>query len=95
MRPVVGLVWYRRADYRRVLEVMLDAENLPRTFDKWQGQAERAETDFKRRGHATVRAYVDPNDFVAWCAATGHQVDAKGRNAWANLAARRHQIGEN
>jgi hypothetical protein len=85
MRPRgTGIAWYRRADYRRILEIMTDREKLPVTFDKWQSQAEHAERQLKAQGHFIIRVHIDPEDFVAWCAANGLDIDAKGRMAFVN-----------
>ncbi|MHA3791621.1 hypothetical protein [Sphingomonas sp. YL-JM2C] len=80
----VGICWYRRADYKRVLEIMADRDVLPSTFDKWQSRAEGAERALKGAGHQVYRAVIDPDHFVEWCNANGHDVDAKGRNAFAS-----------
>ncbi len=37
---VVGVPWYTRQNYRRILEIMEDAHLLPSTFDKWLHAAE-------------------------------------------------------
>lgn len=95
IRPsVVGMPWYKRADYRRILEIMDDAEQLPTTFDKWQGRAESMERQQIRAGIPVIRAYIDPDKFVAWCAETGCKVDAEARMAWGNLAAYRTANGQ-
>ena len=48
----VGLVWYRRADYARVLDMMADAAELPETFDAWKRQAEEARRHAGNLAHA-------------------------------------------
>lgn len=84
-----GIAWYRRQDYPRILRVMDDAEVLPPTWEKWHYRADRLERDLKRRSAVTLRAVIDPDDFPAWCAAQGLNVDAHARNAFAaEMAAR-------
>jgi hypothetical protein len=39
---VTGMSWYRREDYPRILQIMLDAHKLPRTFDDWKGKPRAA-----------------------------------------------------
>jgi hypothetical protein len=89
LRPGVracGIAWYRRQDYRRTLEVMEDREKLPLTFDKWQSRAEHAERQLRAEGQLPIRVPIDPEEFVAWCAARGLNVDAEGRMAFVNDA---------
>lgn len=79
-----GIPWYKRADYARILEIMVDAELLPVTFDQWQGKAEKIERDLIRAGTPVHRVHVDPQQFVTWCAGRGLHVDADGRRAFAS-----------
>lgn len=83
----VGLVWYSRQDYPRILEIMEDSFKLPETFDKWLRSAELGEREMKRAGHIVVRARVDPAVFREWCVSNGVKADAEGRMKWANLCA--------
>lgn len=90
----IGIPWYKRADYARILEIMADRDKLPETFDKWQSKAEQAERGAKAAGKLTVRAHIDPDNFVAWCAANGVELDSHGRNKWAAEIAYRAFVGE-
>lgn len=85
VRPTdaVGIPWYKRADYPRIVQVMADPELLPETFDKWQFKAEKMEALFRREGRNPIRVPLDPEKFVAWCARYGCDVDAAGRRAFA------------
>jgi hypothetical protein len=80
----IGIPWYYRQDYRRILDIMEDAGSLPETYHGWLKLAEKAESDYKRQGFIVVRAIVDPSKFPAWAAARGLNVDAKARMQWAN-----------
>ena len=85
----VGIPWYRRHDYKRALEIMSDRDVLPITFDKWQSAAENVERGLRSKGHTAVRAHLDPDEFIAWCAEHGHDPNASGRNAFAAAVAYR------
>jgi hypothetical protein len=86
----IGVPWYVRQDYSRLLAIMEDADVLPPRYDQWLQRAERFERDRLREGQIVVRAIIDPQNFPAWCAARGLNVDAKGRAAFAGEEARRH-----
>jgi hypothetical protein len=84
----MGLVWYRREDYPRILEIMMDAEKLPHTFDQW----EKSITEYARKTEAKgkvviVRAVIDPDSFLEWCKGKGMLPNAQARIAFANEAA--------
>jgi hypothetical protein len=80
----VGIAWYSRQDYRRVLEIMDDAAEMPTTFDQWLNRAEAIERELKRAGHVAVRAIIEPEEFAAWCRAKGLNIDAKSRSQWSS-----------
>lgn len=88
---LVALPWYRRADYPRILQIMADADQLPVTYDKWLGRAEQMERHLARQGHATMRVNIDPDQFVAWCAASGQNIDNRARSLFASEAAAAHR----
>ena len=86
----MGVPWYRRQDYARILEVMEDAHLLPPTFDKWLYRAEQALKQAVDRGVLPVKAYIDPDQFVAWCRDRGLNVDAAARMQFAAAVAHAH-----
>lgn len=83
----IGMAWYTRQDYPRILEIMEDAENLPATWHDWNKKAERIQRDAERQGHIVIRAVIDPDDFPVWCRARGLNVDAEARIRFANETA--------
>ncbi len=87
MQIIVGMAWYERDDYPRILEIMEDAEKLPRTYDEWKQRAELGESQMRAAGRRVVRAIIKPEEFVAWCATNGHNVDTNGRTAFASAEA--------
>lgn len=80
---VTGLVWYRREDYARVLQVMADSDQLPPTWDKWFYAAEKGRRHLEKTGIVVERVYLDPDEFARWCEAGGLDVDAKARTRFA------------
>lgn len=83
-KKIAGMVWYRMDDYDAARSIMEDRDRLPLTYAQWRISAEQGEKQMRRLGWATVRAYIDPAQFVAWCRERGLKVDSKARNAFAN-----------
>lgn len=84
----IGIAWYRESDYPRILEIMEDADRLPETFAEWEKAARNGEREGQAKGLTVVRAIIDPQTFPAWCRARGLNVNANGRMAFANAAAK-------
>ena len=85
----MGIPWFNREDYPRILKVMVDVDVLPATYEGWYYRAERTEREIERSGALVVRAIIDPDEFIAWCAKEGLNIDAKARTAYAAEFARR------
>jgi hypothetical protein len=85
-----GMCWYRREDYPRIREIMVDAHVLPPTYDEWQRQAERRERAAQDKGLAVIRAMVEPDEFLAWCAREDLNLDANARTMFAAQFAMLH-----
>jgi len=85
---IAGMVWYRSEEYEAILSIMEDAFKLPRDYPIWRMQAEANEKKAHRLGFSTIRAFIDPATFPAWCLARGYKIDAEARNIFANLAAK-------
>lgn len=84
----VGLAWYKREDYPRILQIMEDADKLPPTHEKWLYSAQKVESQAKRNGTIVVRAVIDPDEFIAYCARHDLKIDAHARTRFgAEVAA--------
>jgi hypothetical protein len=89
----VGIGWYSREDYPRILEIMKDADKLPRTYDEFLKRYKTAETMAKSQDNIVVRAVIKPEEFLAWCGIRGLNVDAQARMQFGNEIAAR-ELGQ-
>jgi len=80
--------WFDRESYPHILEVMVDHDLLPPSYDRWLKQAQRVLEKARRDGLKPIRAHVDPDRFLAWCAENGWAPDGMARLAYAGYVAR-------
>ncbi len=90
----VGMPWYTRDNFPRILAVMSDSDRLHETFDEWEKAAKQGEAGFKASGRIIVRANLDPDEFVAWCAERDLDTNASARNQFAAEVAYRELSGK-
>lgn len=90
----IGMPWYDRDQFPRILAVMVDSDRLHRTFDEWEQAAEQGEASLKASGRIVVRAHLDPDEFVAWCAERDLDTNASARNQFAAEVAYRELAGK-
>ncbi len=69
--PEVGLCWYRREDWERLLQLFPDRDKLHDSYDEWLKDVHQAEKRLKREGTVTKRIIVDPDELAGWCALRG------------------------
>lgn len=83
----VGMVWYSLEDFDEIMAMMEDGHKLHRTYSEWRLAAEQGERHLRREGHLVVRAHLVPAEFRDYCARHGLNLDAEGRNHFANWVA--------
>jgi hypothetical protein len=88
----IGIPWYEREDYARILEIMEDADLLPGTFEKWLYSADKAREKFMRTGAIVVKAHVKPDEFAAWCKVNNQRLNAQGRMNFGNFVAYQYAL---
>jgi hypothetical protein len=80
--------WFDRESYPHVLEVMVDHDLMPQSYDRWLRQAHRVLEKARREGQKPIRAHIDPDRFLAWCASNGWVPDSMARMTYAAHVAR-------
>jgi len=88
----VGIGWYRRKDYPRLMEMFTDSWELPDTFDAWVESAQKGYDQLKSSGLPVERVYIDPDTFAQWCQARGLKMNTHARTTYVAAAAQnKHQ----
>jgi hypothetical protein len=85
----VGVPWYAREDYQRILAVMADAHALAPTYGQWLAAAENNEAEARRAGIEVVRVALDAATFARWCTDRGSPPTRASRVEYVNEAMRR------
>ena len=71
--------WYRREDYQRIREIMLDGPTFPAEFEVWEKTAQKQLVDAKAQGVDTVSIILDPDEFLTFCREKGFLPNAETR----------------
>jgi hypothetical protein len=79
---VVGVAWYREADWPRVKKTFPDADELHDSYAEWLESAEDALKQIKSTGVAAEPFILDIDDFLGWCLIQGRPSDAKARSEY-------------
>jgi len=79
---VVGLAWYREADWPRAKELFPDSDELHDSYAEWLKSAEDLLKNLTRSGVAAEPYVMDIGDFLGWCLVHGRPRDAKARSEY-------------
>jgi len=79
---VLGVAWYREADWPRIKELFPDAADLHDTYAEWLKDAEASVKRLIRPGATVEPVIVDIDDFLGWCMVHGHRPDSKARTEY-------------
>lgn len=90
----VGMSWYAEHEYPRVRQAMIDGHVLPTDYHRWLQLAEQNVRRIEQQGMRVIRAQMNLDHFIAWCAGLNIQPDANARMRWANEAAYRALMQE-
>ena len=82
-RPtIMGVAWYERDEWNRLLEVAADPDSLEPSYDEWKTTAESAMAKLAAAGLVVVQETVRVAELVRWCEDRGRPVDAEARAAF-------------
>jgi hypothetical protein len=79
---VVGVAWYREADWSRIKELFPDADKLHDTYAEWLKFAEESVKRLSRSGVIVEPFIIDIDDFLGWCLVHSRPRDAKARTEY-------------
>lgn len=82
-----GLAWFEREQHARMIEVMAEPHDISRDYERWREVTENRERTLKRRtgGRIVVRVVVDPDKFLAWCAARSKEPNGDALNLFVHF----------
>jgi hypothetical protein len=88
---VIGLAWFRREEYPRLLGIFEDAHEMHDTWKEWERSAKKVEERFKAEGYVVERVHIDPDTFPEWCRSADLGIVASARSRFtAEMVAKRH-----
>lgn len=89
---VVGLAWFDRRQWKRLIEVVEDPDELDRTYEQWQQSAQDAVRRIESEGQRVELVHIEVQSLVSWCKEKGLPVNGTARAEYvAQIVRRRHR----
>ena len=75
----VGIAWYRRDQWPRLLEISTDRSDLEDSYDNWLVHVTEAFETMRNEGLDPVKVDIDTEELLAWCRSRNLPVNARAR----------------
>lgn len=75
----IGVTWYTRDSWQRLVEVADDRDALDDTFEDWERTALSAVQDLEALGRRIRKVPIDIEALVEWCRENHRQIDSAAR----------------
>ena len=78
-QTVMGVAWYRRDQWNRLLEIYSDHLELEDTYDEWKTVAEENLGNLAKHGYKFRKVEIDVEELLTWCNSQNRNVDGDAR----------------
>ncbi|MGH9345117.1 MAG: hypothetical protein ACRD19_15325 [Terriglobia bacterium] len=76
---VMGIAWYQRDQWPRLLEISADRDQIENSYDEWLANASKTFEQLKSEGLSPAKMNVDTAELLAWRRSRNRPFDAKER----------------
>ena len=84
----IGVAWYRREQWDRLLEISSDRDELEDTYDEWQAMAEENLRKLAQHGYVLHKVDIDVEELLRWCNSQNRSVDGGARSEFTVIKLR-------
>lgn len=90
---VMGVAWYRREQWDRLLEISSDRNELERTYDEWRVMAEIKTKELAKHGYEFRKIAIDVEELLKWCNSKKRPVNGDARSEFTAIKLREQESG--
>lgn len=80
---VIGVCWYKKAQWARLRDIVPDRNDLDDTYQQWRKDAEKALSELRANGHMIQKVLVDTEEMLAWANENNRELDSSARSEYA------------
>ena len=85
---LMGVAWYRRDQWDRLLEISSDRAELEDTYDEWKAVAEENLWNLAQHGYKLCKVEIDVEELLIWCNSQNRAVDGDARTEFTVMKLR-------
>ena len=91
---VLGVAWYRREQWNRLLEISSDRDQLEDTYEEWKSIAEKHFDELALPGLPIRKVDIDVEELLSWCGSQDRPVDGEARAQFTAMKLREREKNE-
>jgi hypothetical protein len=81
---VMGVAWYRREEWPKLLAAAADRGQLEDTYDEWLLSAEQLLSQLSAKGIELKKVDIDVDALIAWCRDKQLPLDGEARSRYVS-----------
>lgn len=79
METNIGIGEYLKKDYKEILRISEDRDNMDESWKEWKASKNRAIKNFQKMGMKTIDIIVTPEELVKYCRKNGLKINGQSR----------------
>jgi hypothetical protein len=91
---ILGIAWYKREEWSRLLEISADRDELEDTYEEWLHNAETRLHEMAEAGINPTKIYINLDELQKWCIVQGRPLDGSARAVFTAEKLRQHHKGK-
>jgi hypothetical protein len=88
VNAIMGVAWYSRQQWGRLLEISSDWDELESTYDEWKTMAEENFSILVQQGYVLRKIDIDVEELLRWCKLQNRPVDGDTRTEFTVIKLR-------
>lgn len=80
MKPGIKIAFYRKEDWKKLLEIIDDADSMHDSWNEWNKAFHKAKKEFISQGFEVLKIEVNLDELKKYCLIRGIRNDGKARS---------------
>jgi hypothetical protein len=81
---ITGMSWYYEEDFEHIKKLLVDRDNIGKSYKDWLRMAEKGYDQLISSGHLVEKVFINSKYFPKWCEKNNLVLDSKARLRFGN-----------
>lgn len=89
---ITGISWYYKEDFENIKKILVDGDNLGKSYEDWLRMAEKSYNQLVSSGHLVEKVFINSKTFPKWCEENHLALNSKARIRFGNEIVRKKYL---